>query len=196
MKIPFLDIKNINDEIKDEINEAISRVLESGWYILGEEVEAFEQEYAKYCGVKYCVGVGNGLDALVLIFRAYKEMGYLKLGDEVIVPANTYIASILSINEMGLKPVLVEPKLDSYNIDPKEIKNAITDKTRCIMAVHLYGQLAEMEQLIKLAKKNNLLLIEDAAQAHGAKDENNNVAGSFGDAAAFSFYPGKNLGAS
>ena len=195
MKIPFLDIKRIYLEMKDEIDEAINRVAMSGWYIQGQELNSFELEFAKYCGVNHCIGVGNGLDALVLILRAYKEMGHLKDGDEIIVPANTYIASILSISEIGLKPVLVEPKIDTFNIDIDKIKNIITEKTKCVMVVHLYGQLAEMDNIIKVAKKNNLLLIEDAAQAHGARDKNGNLAGSFGDAAGFSFYPGKNLGA-
>tara|TARA_B100000287_G_scaffold410242_1_gene438427 strand:- start:1038 stop:2147 length:1110 start_codon:yes stop_codon:yes gene_type:complete len=195
MKIPFLDIKRIYLEMKDEIDEAMNRVAMSGWYILGQELNSFEREFANYCGVNHCIGVGNGLDALILVLRAYKEMGYLNDGDEIIVPANTYIASILSISEIGLKPVLVEPKIETFNIDIDKIESIITEKTKCIMVVHLYGQLAEMDKLTKIAKKNNLLLIEDAAQAHGAKDKFGNLAGSFGNAAGFSFYPGKNLGA-
>ena len=193
--IPFLDVGATYRELKPEIDEAIQRVLDSGWYILGKEVVAFENEFAAYCGVKYCIGVGTGLDALILIFRAFKELGKLNDGDGIIVPANTYIASILSITESGLKPVLVEPELKTYNIDPQEVEKAITPKTKGILAVHLYGQLAEMKKLRRTAKENDLLLIEDAAQAHGAKDGNGQMAGSFGDAAGFSFYPGKNLGA-
>lgn len=195
MNIPFLDIQKIHRQLKEEIDAAIDNVMDKGIYILGDEVKSFEEDFANFCGVKHCVGVGSGLDALILIIRAYKEMGIFNLGDEIIVPANTYIASILAISEMGLKPVLVEPKIETYNIDSKEIKNAISKKTKCIMVVHLYGQLAEMDVLTKIATENNLILLEDAAQAHGARDKNGKLAGSFGDAAAFSFYPGKNLGA-
>ncbi|MBC8146626.1 MAG: DegT/DnrJ/EryC1/StrS family aminotransferase [Bacteroidetes bacterium] len=195
IKIPFLDVGVTYRELKPEIDEAIQRVLNSGWYILGKEVEAFESEFAEYCGTKNCIGVGTGLDALILIFRAFKELGKLNDGDGIIVPANTYIASILSITEAGLTPVFVEPGLETYNIDPDEVEKAITPNTKGILAVHLYGQLAEMKKLRRIAKENDLLLIEDAAQAHGAIDRDSNKAGSLGDAAGFSFYPGKNLGA-
>jgi len=157
-------------------------------------VQYFEKEFADYCGAKYCIGVANGLDALILIFRAYKELGRLKEGDEVIVPANTYIASILAITENRLKPVLVEPDEKTYNLDPKLIEEAITPKTKAILAVHLYGQLADMPTINKIAKKHNLLVIEDSAQAHGAS-HNDIKAGNWGNASGFSFYPGKNLGA-
>jgi dTDP-4-amino-4,6-dideoxygalactose transaminase len=195
MKIPFLDISKNYRESKLEIDGAIQRVLDSGWYILGQEVKAFEKEFANYCGTKYCIGVGSGLDALILILRAYKVLGQLKEKDEIIVPANTYIASILAIIEAGLSPVLVEPKLDTFNINPSEVKKVITNKTKGIMAVHLYGQLAEMDTLKKIALDNDLLLFEDAAQAHGASNKKNKRAGNLSDAAGFSFYPGKNLGA-
>jgi len=157
-------------------------------------VQYFEKEFADYCGAKYCIGVANGLDALILIFRAYKELGRLKEGDEVIVPANTYIASILAITENRLKPVLVEPDEHTYNLDPKLIERAITPKTKAILAVHLYGQLADMLEINKIAKNNNLLVIEDSAQAHGAS-YNGIKAGNWSNASGFSFYPGKNLGA-
>ncbi|PLR77840.1 aminotransferase [Bacillus sp. V3-13] len=188
--IPFLNLKAVNEQYNDDINKAISAVLSSGWYILGQEVESFEQKFAKYCGVKHCVGVANGLDALTLIIRAY-EIGS---GDEVIVPANTYIASILAISANGATPVLVEPSLETYNIDPALIEEKITSRTKAIMAVHLYGQVAEMDLINKIARKHKLKVIEDAAQAHGAY-YNNKRAGNLGDAAGFSFYPGKNLGA-
>ena len=192
--IPFLDLKKVNNPYMEEINAGIRRVLQSGWYILGEEVECFEREFAHYCGTEHCVGVGSGLDALVLIIRAYKELGLLQEGDEVIVPANTFIATILAITENNLIPVLVEPSLVSYNFDTVLIESVITDRTRAILPVHLYGLMAPMDEIMLLAKQHNLLVIEDAAQAHGAK-LNGKVAGSLGDAAAFSFYPGKNLGA-
>ncbi|NQU33920.1 MAG: DegT/DnrJ/EryC1/StrS family aminotransferase [Bacteroidetes bacterium] len=195
IRVPFFDAGATYRELKPEIDEAILRVLDSGWYILGKEVGAFEKEFAEYCGTKFCIGVGTGLDALILIFRAYKELGRLKDGDEIIVPANTFIASIFSITETGLKPVLVEPKLNSYNIDPIEVEKAITKKTKGVLAVHLYGQLAETDELQKIARIHDLLLFEDAAQAHGALDKNGNRAGNLGDSACFSFYPGKNLGA-
>jgi dTDP-4-amino-4,6-dideoxygalactose transaminase len=194
MMIPFLDLKNNNQQYRGELIEAAINVIDSGWYIQGEQVKAFEKEFASYCGTKHCIGVGNGLDALILIFRAYKELGRLKEGDEVIVPANTYIASILAITENRLKPILVEPDEQTYNLDPKLIEQAITPKTKAILAVHLYGQLANMLEINKIAKKNNLLVIEDSAQAHGAS-YNGIKAGSWGDASGFSFYPGKNLGA-
>ncbi|MCF6218699.1 MAG: DegT/DnrJ/EryC1/StrS family aminotransferase [Gammaproteobacteria bacterium] len=194
MKVPFLDLKEINAQYKDEMVEAFERVLDSGWYIQGSEVKYFEQEFADYCGVEHCIGVGNGLDALILIFRAYMEMGKLQKGDEVVVPANTYIASILAITENRLKPVLVEPDLNTYNFAPELVEQAITSKTKAILAVHLYGQLADMPALKNIADKHGLLLIEDSAQAHGAS-LSGVKAGAWGDASGFSFYPGKNLGA-
>ncbi|HIP59726.1 MAG TPA: DegT/DnrJ/EryC1/StrS family aminotransferase [Campylobacterales bacterium] len=192
--IKFLDLKAINDQYQEELIEASKRVIESGWYILGTEVETFEKSFASYCDSKYAIGVASGLDALILIFRAYKEMGILADGDEVIVPANTYIASILAISENNLAPIIVEPDINSYNIDPKKIEEKITAKTKAILAVYLYGQSANMTAINQIAKKYNLKVIEDAAQAHGATHFSKKV-GSLGDACGFSFYPGKNLGA-
>jgi dTDP-4-amino-4,6-dideoxygalactose transaminase len=192
--IPFLDLKSLNQVYMDEIQSAASRVLSSGWYIQGKELELFESEFSEFCGTKFCIGVANGLDALILTLRAWKEMKKLSDGDEIIVPANTYIATILAITENNLKPILVEPDPDSYNISPKNIENAITSKTKCIIAVHLYGRVAEMKDINEIAKINNLLVLEDAAQAHGASCQQKK-AGNLGNAAAFSFYPGKNLGA-
>ena len=194
MTVPFLDLKAINHQYRQELIEAATRVIDSGWYIRGQEVENFEKEFATYCGTQHCIGVANGLDALILVLRAWKELGKLKEGDEFIVPANTYIASILAITENRLKPVLVEPDINTYNIDPKLIEQAITPKTKAILAVHLYGQLADMPAILDIAQRNNLLVLEDAAQAHGAS-LNGRKAGNWGDAAGFSFYPGKNLGA-
>jgi dTDP-4-amino-4,6-dideoxygalactose transaminase len=188
--IPFLDLKAVNDQYKDEIEVAMKQVLQSGWYILGNEVEAFEREFAAYCGTKYCIGVSNGLDALSLIIRAY---GFGK-GDEILVPANTYIATILAITANGVKPVLVEPDLFSYNMDPSLIERHITRNTKAILVVHLYGQSAEMDPIRTIAHRYGLKVIEDAAQAHGAIYNGSRV-GCLGDAAGFSFYPGKNLGA-
>ncbi len=192
--IPFLDLKSINAQYRDELIEACTKVIDSGWYVQGTEHKAFEEEFAEYCGVKHCIGVANGLDALTLILRAYKEMGILQEGDEVIVPANTYIASILAISENGLTPVLVEPNISTYNIDPALIEEKITIKTKAIMSVHLYGQVATMNEINTMAKKHNLKVIEDSAQAHGAV-YNEKRTGNLGDASGFSFYPGKNLGA-
>jgi dTDP-4-amino-4,6-dideoxygalactose transaminase len=194
MDIPFLDAKAVNAPYAHELKEAVARVIDSGWYILGEEVAAFEQEFAAYCGVRHAVGVGSGLDALSLIIRGYKELGVLKEGDEIIVPGNTFIASFLAISENRLQPVPTEPDPATFNIDPARLERAIGPRTRAIMAVHLYGQLANMAELTALARKHHLLLIEDAAQAHGAAREGRK-AGSFGDAAGFSFFPTKNLGA-
>ena len=193
--IKFLDLKAINRPYEDAFQQRLQAVLEKGWLILGDEVSAFEKSFADYCGTKYCIGCGNGLDALVLIFKAYIQLGKLKKGDEVIVPANTYIASILAILQADLVPVLVEPKLETYNLDADLIPEKITSKTKAILAVHLYGQLADMAAISAVAKANNLLLIEDAAQAHGAENTENIKSGNLGDAAGFSFYPGKNLGA-
>ncbi|MEE9337051.1 MAG: DegT/DnrJ/EryC1/StrS family aminotransferase [Methylococcaceae bacterium] len=194
MNIPFLDLKSINAQYRQELIDATTKVIDSGWYIQGEEVKNFENEFSSYCGTEYCIGVGNGLDALILTLRAWKEMGKLKDGDEVIVPANTYIASILAITENQLTPVLVDPDVNTYNLNPATVKQSITDKTKVILAVHLYGQLAPMNELTALAKEYGLLVLEDSAQAHGAS-LNDRKAGSWGDASGFSFYPGKNLGA-
>ncbi|MEH7130272.1 DegT/DnrJ/EryC1/StrS family aminotransferase [Neobacillus drentensis] len=188
--IPFLDLKAINEQYQAEIKESLERVLSSGWYVLGKEVSGFEEEFASYCGVKHCIGVANGLDALSLIIRAYG----IGKGDEVIVPSNTYIASILAISSNGATPVLVEPNINTYNVDPKLIEGKITNRTKAILAVHLYGQVADLVEINKLANKYNLKVIEDAAQAHGAILINKRT-GNLGDAAGFSFYPGKNLGA-
>lgn len=192
--IKFLDLQKINAEYKEELTKAFSRVLDSGWYIMGTELKQFETNFASYCGTKHAIGVANGLDALILIIRAYKELGLMQDGDEILVPSNTYIASILAISANGLVPVLVEPNLETYNIDPLLIEANITSKTKAILPVHLYGQLCNMPEIIAIAKKYNLKVIEDCAQAHGAILENKK-AGNWGDAAGFSFYPGKNLGA-
>lgn len=191
--IKFLDLKKVNDAHGAEISAAIQRVLDSGWYLLGEEGNAFEQEFAGYCGADHALGCANGLDALILILMGYRELGLMVEGDEVIVPANTYIASILAISRAGFKPVLVEPDERTYNIDPDLIEPAITERTKAIMAVHLYGQCADMDPINAIAKKYGLKVIEDAAQAHGATYKGSRT-GSLGDAAGFSFYPGKNLG--
>ncbi|WP_460137214.1 DegT/DnrJ/EryC1/StrS family aminotransferase [Pseudomonas sp. S1_E04] len=192
--IDFLSLKKINDVYSEELKQACSRVIDSGWYIGGEELSSFEREFAEYCGVKYCIGVANGLDALTLTLRAWKEMGKLAEGDEVIVPANTYIASILAITENRLVPILVEPDEVSFNLSPECVERAITPRTKVILAVHLYGLLAEMPALCAIAKKHNLLVLEDSAQSHGASIDGRR-AGNWGDASGFSFYPGKNLGA-
>ncbi|MEP6806247.1 MAG: aminotransferase class V-fold PLP-dependent enzyme, partial [Flavobacterium sp.] len=168
--IPFLDLKKINEPYETAFQDKLKLVLNNGWYILGKEVETFEKAFAEYCNAQYCIGVGNGFDALMLIFKGYIELGKLKKGDEVIVPANTYIASILAILQAGLTPVLVEPKLETYNINPDLIQEKITSNTKAILAVHLYGQLAEMDQINEIANQNNLLIIEDAAQSHGAEN--------------------------
>lgn len=192
--IPFMDLKGLNAQYRLELIDAVTRVIDSGWYVHGNECRAFESEFAAYCGTKYAVGVANGLDALVLTLRAWKELGIIEEGDEVIVPANTYIASILAISENRLKPILVEPDINTYNLSSELIEKSITRKTKVIMAVHLYGKLAPMNQINTIAKKYNLLVLEDSAQAHGAK-KGGKKAGAFGDASGFSFYPGKNLGA-
>jgi dTDP-4-amino-4,6-dideoxygalactose transaminase len=194
--IKFLDLKRITESFEPDLSQSITRVLKSGWFLLGEELDAFEREYADYIGTKHCIGVANGLDALRLILRAYMELGHIKKGDEVIVPANTYIASILAITENGLKPILVEPEFTTYNIDVSLIENKITPRTRAIMVVHLYGQSCWSSKLEDIAQKFNLKLIEDNAQATGAIiSDNITKTGSLGDAAGHSFYPGKNLGA-
>ncbi|CEI53777.1 Lipopolysaccharide biosynthesis protein RffA [Acinetobacter bereziniae] len=192
--IPFLDLKEINHQYRDELIESCIRVIESGWYIGGNELEKFEHNFAEYCETKFAIGVANGLDALILTLRAWKELGKLNDGDEVIVPSNTYIASILAITANNLTPVLVEPDIAAYNIDPAKIEAAITSRTKVILPVHLYGQLADMPAIIEIANKYDLLVLEDSAQSHGAEIEGKK-AGNWGDASGFSFYPGKNLGA-
>ena len=194
MKVPFLSLKDVTKKYEKEIHEAALRVIDSGWYLQGTENTKFENDYANYIGTNYCVGCANGLDALVWIFRAYIELGVMKKGDEVIVPANTYIATILAITENGLVPVLVEPDINTYQINDTLIESKITERTKAITIVHLYGQCAYTKKIGELCKKYNLKLIEDNAQAHGCKF-NGNRTGSLGDAAGHSFYPGKNLGA-
>jgi len=194
--IKFLDLHKINARFEDEFLSRFKAFLNSGYYINGSEVKRFEDNFATYCGTKHCIGVGNGLDALTLIFKAFIELGKLKENDEVIVPANTFIASILAVMNSGLKPVFVEPDEDTFNISPSEIEKHITSKTKAILVVHLYGQLADMTSINSIAKKNNLLVIEDAAQAHGALlTSEEKKSGNLSDAAGFSFYPSKNLGA-
>ncbi|WP_026724690.1 DegT/DnrJ/EryC1/StrS family aminotransferase [Flavobacterium sasangense] len=193
--IHFLNLKKLNQPFEAAFQKKMKQFLEGGWYILGNEVKQFETDFATYCGTKHCIGVGNGLDALVLIFKAYIHLGKLQKGDEVIVPANTYIASILAILQADLVPVLVEPRLETFNINPEEIEAKISSKTKAILPVHLYGQLCEMKAINEIAKKHNLLVIEDAAQAHGSQFSENEKAGNLSHAATFSFYPGKNLGA-
>ena len=207
MNIPFLSLKDVTAKYADEIHEAVLRVVDSGWYLQGKENEQFEKHYAEYIGTKHCIGCANGLDALIWIFRAYIEMGVMQPGDEVIVPANTYIATILAITENGLVPVLLEPRKDTLQIDDSLIEERITERTKAICIVHLYGRLAYTERIGELCKKYNLKLIEDNAQAHGCKFEairregdeairqEWKRTGSLGDAAGHSFYPGKNLGA-
>lgn len=206
--IKFLDLHKINKPFETDFQLKFQQFLDKGWYILGNEVQQFEADFASFCNSKYCVGVGNGLDALVLIFKAYIELGYLQKGDEVIVPANTYIASILAVLQADLIPVLVEPKLETYNINPNLIEAKLTSKTKAILPVHLYGQICEMDKIIEIALKYNLLIVEDAAQAHGAsysfqsqsqftdKNLSTNELSVRADSRtqAFSFYPGKNLG--
>jgi len=193
--IKYLDLHKINKRFESQFKAEFLQFLDSGYYVLGDGTTAFETNYANYCGTKHCVGVSSGLDALILIFKAYLQLGKLNKGDEVLVPANTYIASIFSIIETGLKPVFVEPNVNTFNWEASTIKQHITSKVKAILTVHLYGQLADSEAVLSLAKNNNLLLIEDAAQAHGAENSFGKRAGNLGDAAAFSFYPSKNLGA-
>ena len=194
MNIPFLSLKDVTALHGAEINEAVTRVVNNGWYLQGKENEKFEENYSKYIGVKHTIGCANGLDALIWIYRAYIELGIMQPGDEVIVPANTYIASILAITENGLTPVLVEPKADTLEIDDSKIEAAITEKTKSILIVHLYGRCAYTDKIGELCKKYNLKLVEDNAQAHGCRFRLQRT-GSIGDAAGHSFYPGKNLGA-
>jgi dTDP-4-amino-4,6-dideoxygalactose transaminase len=194
MDVPFLSLHDVNARHADELKAAAARVIDSGWYILGDELAAFEKEFAAYCGVRHAVGTGNGLDALSLVLRAWKEMGELTDGDEVIVPANTFIASFLAVSENGLHPVPVEPDPVTFTLDPARVEAAIGPRTRVIMPVHLYGQLADMASLAEIAGRHGLLMLEDAAQAHGARLAGTR-AGAFGHAAGFSFFPTKNLGA-
>ena len=195
MNIPFLSLKDVTALHGDEINEAVHRVVNGGWYLQGKENEQFETNYSKFIGTKYTIGCANGLDALIWIFRAYIEMGVMKPGDEVIVPANTYIATILAITENNLVPILCEPKANTLEIDDELIEGLITPKTKAIAIVHLYGRIAYTEKIGELCKKYNLKLVEDCAQSHGCKFKDGRVTGSIGDAAGHSFYPGKNLGA-
>ena len=193
--IKFLDLQKINEQYTDEFKETFNRVLKSGWFILGKEVEKFETEFATYCGAKYCLGVANGLDALILIIEGYKQLGIMKDGDEIIVPSNTYIASIIAISKAGLIPVLCEPKIGNYLLDADLIESKISVRTKAIMPVHLYGQICEMDSINTIALKHGLKVIEDSAQSHGAVYKNGKKSGNLGDASGFSFYPGKNLGA-
>lgn len=190
MKIPFVSFLPMEKELGNELKEAFERVLKRSWYIEGEEDKVFEQAFARYCGVEYCIGVGNGLDALMLILKALD----VKEGDEVIVPSNTYIATALAVTYVGARPVFVEPDIRTFNIDPGRIEAAITSRTKCIMPVHLYGQACDMDPIMDIARRHGLFIVEDCAQAHGATYKGRKV-GTFGIAAGFSFYPGKNLGA-
>ncbi|KAA6340142.1 dTDP-3-amino-3 6-dideoxy-alpha-D-galactopyranose transaminase [termite gut metagenome] len=192
--VKFLDLQQITQKYSEEIHVAVGRVIDSGWYLQGKENEKFEKDYSEYIGAKYTVGVANGLDALILIYRAYLEMGFMQPGDEVIVPANTYIASIIAITENGLIPVLVEPDIETYQIDDRKIEAVITSKTKSILMVHLYGRCAYTDKVNELCDNYDLKLVEDNAQAHGCKFKGRKT-GSLGDAAGHSFYPGKNLGA-
>lgn len=192
--ITFLDLQAVNHQYHQELKAACARVIDSGWYIMGNELNEFEIEFARYCGTKHAIGVANGLDALNLVLRAWKELGKLQSGDEVIVQANTYIASILAITENDLVPVLVEPNPETFNLEPTQVKAAITSRTKAILPVHLYGQLSPMPELMAIAAEFDLLVLEDCAQAHGAELQGKR-AGNWGHAAGFSFYPGKNLGA-
>lgn len=189
--IKFLDLNKINQPYENAFQNKLKSVLDSGWYVLGKEVKLFEQNFASYCDAKHCIGVGNGLDALTLIFKAYIKLGKMQKGDEVIVPANTYIATILSIIQADLVPVLVEPQLETYTINPSLIAEKITNKTRSILVVNLYGQLADLDTINEIAKQHNLIVVEDAAQSHGAVSNNKKSK----NTQAYSFYPGKNLGA-
>ena len=193
--IPFLSLKDLTALHAEEIHEVVCRVVDSGWYLQGKENDTFETNYAKYIGTGYCIGCANGLDALIWIFRAYIELGVMKPGDEVIVPANTYIATILAITENGLKPILVEPKLNTLEIDEDLIEEVITPRTKAIAIVHLYGRIAYTEKIGTLCKKYDLKLVEDCAQSHGCFYQDGRMTGNLGDAAGHSFYPGKNLGA-
>src|SRR5690242_14212548 len=192
--IEFLNLKKINDRDRGELKSEFEKFLNSGWYILGSHLKKFENDFAKFCGVNHCIGVANGLDALILILKSYKELGFMKDGDEVLVPSNTYIASILAISNSGLRPVLIEPNINTYLIDETLIEDKINSNTKAILAVHLYGRLCNMDSINKIAQKYHLKVIEDCAQSHGASI-NGQRCGNLSDAAGFSFYPGKNLGA-
>lgn len=192
--IEFLNLKKINDRDREELKSEFEKFLNSGWYILGSHLKKFENDFAKFCGVNHCIGVANGLDALILILKSYKELGFMKDGDEVLVPSNTYIASILAISNSGLRPVLIEPNINTYLIDETLIEDKINSNTKAILAVHLYGRLCNMDSINKIAQKYHLKVIEDCAQSHGASI-NGQRCGNLSDAAGFSFYPGKNLGA-
>lgn len=193
--IPFLDLKSINNRFEKEFNDRLRRFFASGHYILGNEVRLFETNFARYCGVQHCIGVGNGLDALRLILEGYKILGKLKAGDRVLIAANTFIATILAVKQAGLQPILVDADERNFNFDMEKLREKLTPEVKAIMAVHLYGQLAPMESILEMAREHDLLVIEDAAQAHGAEDIHGKRAGNLGNAAGFSFYPGKNLGA-
>ena len=192
--IKFLDLKEVNSQYEQDLKDAASRVIDSGWYLMGKELDTFEQSYAAFCNVEFALGVGNGLDALRLIFKGYLEMGVMHKGDEVIVPANTYIASVLAISDNDLVPVFVEPNKETFNLDSSLLNQALTKRTKAVLTVHLYGQISIDDQMVNFCSKNNLKLIEDAAQSHGAI-WNKKISGGIGDAAGHSFYPGKNLGA-
>jgi len=194
LKVPFLPLVEVNGEYREAILNAVQRVIDSGWYLLGDETAAFEKEFADFCESKYCIAVGNGYDALTIVLRSYIEMGRLSVGDEIIVPSNTYIATVLAVSACNLIPVMVEPRFLTYNIDPEKITDAISSRTKGIIPVHLYGRSAEMDTINQIAARFGLLVVEDAAQAHGARYKGRRI-GSYGDAACFSFYPGKNLGA-
>ena len=194
MRVPFLSLKDVTAKYADELHEAVCRVTDSGWYLQGEENAKFEQHYADFIGTKYCIGCGNGLDALIWIYRAYIELGIMQPGDEVIVPANTFIASVLAITENGLKAVLVEPDPQTLELDDSKIEAAISSRTKSILLVHLYGRCAYTEKIGEICRKYNLHLVEDNAQAHGCRYQDKRT-GSLGEAAGHSFYPGKNLGA-
>lgn len=193
--IEFLNLKEINKRNKEDFLQSLNDTIEGGWYILGEKVKRFEEDFAGYCGVKHCIGVANGLDALILILEGYKQMGVLKEKDEVIVPSNTYIASILAVSKANLTPVLAEPGMNTFLVDPAEIEKKISSKTKAILPVHLYGRLCDMDAINAIAKKHDLKVIEDSAQSQGAVHTNNKRSGNLGDASGFSFYPGKNFGA-
>ena len=192
--VDYLDLKRINDSFEPELSGVVDGVVRSGWYLFGEHVRRFEQRFARYCGVRHCVGVGNGLDALTLIFMSYVSMGRMREGDEVIVPANTYIASILAILRAGLKPVLCEPEWETCNISPRRLKELVSERTKAVMVVHLYGRVCRMDEVDAVARQHGLWVVEDCAQAHGVSYKGKK-AGALGHAAGFSFYPGKNLGA-
>lgn len=192
--IKFLDLQKINTQYRNELHQAANRIIDSGWYLLGKELESFEKNYSEFCGAKYTLGVANGLDALRLIFKAYIELGMMDKGDEVIIPANTYIASVLAVTDCDLTPIFVEPNIQTYNLDSSKVEEVITDRTKAVLTVHLYGQNSINDELLQVCKKYNLMLVEDCAQSHGATWKGK-VTGNIGDAAGHSFYPGKNLGA-